>query len=567
MRHRHVPTTWPCPPGFNGRLAGTYRWWSGRPLNGHRYTDSTFLHYGTSATDISGKATRYQLWPGWKRLLYVRVPAMVTPALAGSLAIGHWEAPSGVAVATVATVATKTIRGRARRRHRRQVIEPLAKSVAKILNKRHIDGHGWTWVDVPLDIRDNPLATVAITLPIDWPGDQGDRVRLAKVVMARLATEDMVANWDMASVPPVATFRVPDKPPANLAMADVANLAIAETDLAMGHGPRGHMITFSLTTESPHIMLAAASGAGKSELLAFLVGQLMRRGYGLVVLDAKYVSHMWARRVPGVLYASEDEELHEALLWLDGEMKRRARFVAAGGNPDTLVPLVVLLEEMNGASNRLRAYWQSIKVTGQPMMSPALTALGNLSSMGRELRVHILMAGQSMSAKATAGAENRENFGGRALARATSNQWRMLAPQIKPAPVKRLPPGRWHLVVGDVLREFQAPFMDIKGQPGRLIEWVLGGCPVPDVPAMMHAAATTASASVARSEAVTAEVAGISLRLYAEERGVGIRSLRDWRDRRSDFPVEVGEGANRTKLYDREHLDRFVAARLREPVE
>jgi hypothetical protein len=48
---------------------------------------------------------------------------------------------------------------------------------------------------------------------------------------------------------------------------------------------------------------------------------------------------------------------------------------------------------------------------------------------------------------------------------------------------------------------------------------------------------------------------------------MSLQTLIDWRNRRTDFPVEVAEGANRTKLYDPDHLKAYVQARLREPVE
>jgi hypothetical protein len=66
------------------------------------------------------------------------------------------------------------------------------------------------------------------------------------------------------------------------------------------------------------------------------------------------------------------------------------------------------------------------------------------------------------------------------------------------------------------------------------------------------------------SEPVTPD--GISLRQYADEAGLELATLTRWRERRSDFPVEVSLGANRTKLYDRDHLRDYVRSRLREPV-
>jgi hypothetical protein len=549
---------YPCPPGFNGRLAGLYRFLSGRPLNGHRYTDATFWHPGTMATDLSGRASTYHLWPGWKRLMAIRLPLLATPGLA-ILAMTNPLAILWLAI-ILAMLAIPGLASMARERgHRRDVAEPLAIVLARIFNKRHVAKSGHTWVAIPRDFQDNPAAVARVTIPVNWPGDKGEMARVERAVAKKLASTDLVANWDLAGRTPVVEFSRPERPPAKLAMSEIlAKLATVDADsLAMGLAKRGHLATFSLTEESPHLLIGAGPGAGKSELLAFLVGQLTRRGYGAVYLDAKYVSHMYARRIPGMLYASESEELHEALLWLESELLRRARDVAKGGNPDRYVPLVVVLEEMNAATNRLRSYWGTIKQTGDPMMSPALTALGNLSSMGRELRMHILMAGQSLTSKATGGTENRENFGGRALARATVNQWKMLAPQIKPAPVKRNAPGRWHLVVGDTLKEFQAPFLDIKKREAAVIEWMTGGQPIPDVPAMMAGQVVEPE----QAEHATASTTTCTLPEFATAYGIELKRLENWRSqRREEFPAPVGKRGV-AHLYDWEALDQFMGAR------
>jgi len=444
---------------------------------------------------------------------------------------------------------------------RRHVLEPTVAVLDPVIRKNSPSGQGLVCLSVPRDFRDREGADIVVRLPMDWTGDKTDMTRVATLLSQRLSADSLNAAWTLSGRKPMATFTPPAKPPDTVDFADMTAVAdeMSADKVVMGTGTRGQVVTFDLAMESPHLLLAAASGAGKSELIAWIVGQFMRRGYGVVVFDAKFVSHMWLRRIPGVLYAAESEELHEGLLWLDSELLRRARFVSAGGNPDDLVPLVAVLEEMNAATNRLRAYWKN--ECGGKGMSPALTALGNLSAMGRELRIHIVMAGQSMTGKATAGVENRENFGGRALARATANQWRMLAPQIRPAPLKRGAPGRWHLVVGDTLKEFQAPFCDIKQQTPRLIQWATGGAPIPDVPAMMAGAVpvvtTTANEDVASSGVVTT-----SLRDFASSRGIELARLKNLRTVHSQtFPAPVAEGPNRTALYDPADLDLFLLAR------
>ena len=566
---------YPLPLGFNGRLAWIYRWFSGRPLNGHRYTDATGFRYGTMALDVSGHATTFQMLPGALRFLYVRLPAMLAiPYVIMCLVHPRESALMTVGLATLA--GWRADAWRRRRRFRREVIEPVARAVAAVTNTRLAKGQGHGIVDVPANFRDDPEAKIRIMLPVQWTPEDGHRAQLVRAVASRLAMDELTPAWTLHGSRPCVSLSMPPAPPDMVAWLD----AVADADsmdegaLMVGYGARGKIEIFSLLLESPHMLINGGSGAGKSVFLAWMIAQFMRRGYGVLVLDAKFVSHMWLRRVPGVHYAAEAEELHDALIWLDQELLERARRVSSAADPDAasaaLVPLVAVLEELNSATNRLRAYWKSIKGPEDPALSPAITALANLANMGREMRVHILMAGQSLTAKSTGGPEGRESFGARALARATANAWRMLAPQIKPAPVKRDRPGRWHLVVGDVVKAFQVPFVDLKSEHdpdavAKLIDWATSGLPVPDVSTMIMAGGGgTEAVDTSRSEVVTP--AGISLRQYADEVGMELKTITRWRERRSDFPVEVGMGANRTKLYDRDHLREYVRSRLREPV-
>ncbi len=577
---------YPAPPGFNGKLLGLYRWFSGRPLNGHRYTDATGFRYGTMATDISGQATAFQLLPGYKRFLYARLPIMVAPALGVAVVA---DPDKGILAGVgVATLAAKELDGyRKVRRFRRQVIEPVAAGLSGVMRERHVKGRGYQWVNVPADFRDSADAEIGVRLPLTWIGEEGDKARMARLVAERLNLQEVTPTWTWAEGSHTVTFRVPPKPPKGVSFLE--GLALLEgldsESVAVGAGPRGKRVELSLKGDSPHALLAAGSGAGKSELLAFLAGQFMRRGYGVLVCDAKYISHMWLRRVPGVAYASESEDMHHALMWLDHEVTRRARFVSMGGDPATLEPLVAILEEMSGARNRLDTYWKSIREAGQPALSPAMSAMANVANMGREVRVHIFMAGQSLTAKVTGGPEGRESYAGRFLARATSNQWKMLAPQIKPAPTKREAPGRWHLVVGDTLLEFQAPYMDLKGDTcggpeaaqARLIEWATDGPERFDVAAALEAyrqdhefleggGGGTEVGTNAEVSLDPPPARGVSLREFAETSGVELRTLNRWRERRSDFPTWVAIGGRNTHLFDPGHLKAYVAERLREPV-
>jgi hypothetical protein len=566
---------YPMPVGFNTRgRAAFYRWFSGRPMNGHRYTNATALRYGTRSLDVSGHASQYQLLPGYLRFLYVRLPIMlILPYALASLA---WPMVMYYLTLMLVLVATWRIqRWRKTAAFRRDVIEPVSAGVSAVLHTARAVGQGHTTVAIPENFRDDPDAKIKVQLPLSWIGLDGDKAALLRVVAAKLAIEELSPMWSLHGATPSVTFHKPPAPPemvsffASQADAD----AMSEDCLMCGYGPRKKIETFSLLLESPHMLLNGGSGSGKSVLTAWLVAQFMRKGFGVMVLDAKFVSHLWLNRIPGVHYASEAKDMHEALVWLDGELLRRARLVQAAADTDaasaSLIPLVVVLEEITAGSGRLRSYWKSIKTKEDPAQSPALTALANLANMGRELRVHVILVGQSVTAKVTGGPEGRESFGGRFLARATANAWRMLAPQIKPAPLKRGAPGRWHLVVGDTLKEFQVPFLDLKSSLAMadVAAWAQENGTVPDVTAMVagfEPTTTTGSVENPSSEAVEA----VSLRDYCLARGIDLGKIREAkRSRTTTWPQEVRTGPNRTALYTWEDLDAFVSEWLREPAD
>ncbi|WP_406016675.1 hypothetical protein OG520_00165 [Streptomyces sp. NBC_00984] len=78
--------------------------------------------------------------------------------------------------------------------------------------------------------------------------------------------------------------------------------------------------------------------------------------------------------------------------------------------------------------------------------------------MGRQLRMHVLLVAQSATARALGGPEVREQFSTRILARYSVNAWRMLAPEIHPAPKSTKHHGRAQVVSGGSARETQVLF-------------------------------------------------------------------------------------------------------------
>jgi hypothetical protein len=120
--------------------------------------------------------------------------------------------------------------------------------------------------------------------------------------------------------------------------------------------------------------------------------------------------------------------------------------------------VLILLEEINATMKQLARYWGTIRESGDPKISPAVDALNEILYMGRQLRMHVLLLAQSATARALGGPEVREQFATRILARYSMNAWRMLAPEVHPAPKSTKHPGRAQVVIGGTARETQVLF-------------------------------------------------------------------------------------------------------------
>ncbi|MER6405949.1 hypothetical protein ABT269_20925 [Streptomyces viridosporus] len=120
--------------------------------------------------------------------------------------------------------------------------------------------------------------------------------------------------------------------------------------------------------------------------------------------------------------------------------------------------MLIPLEEINATMKQLARYWERIRESGDPKVSPAVDALNEILYMGRQLRMHVLLVAQSATARALGGPEVREQFATRILARYSVNAWRMLAPEVHPAPKSTKHHDRAQVVIGGSARKTQVLF-------------------------------------------------------------------------------------------------------------
>ncbi|MFI6530713.1 helicase HerA domain-containing protein [Streptomyces uncialis] len=260
----------------------------------------------------------------------------------------------------------------------------------------------------------------------------------------------------------------------------------------IGLGSGRKKVSVDLDADSPHVLVSAGTGGGKSTILRTICCQFIHHGAHAYVLDFKRISHTWARGVPGVAYCRDIADIHDALIQLAREGRRRLALAEQLADdvlerePWRVGPrLVILLEEVNATMAQLKRYWAKIRESGDPKTSPAVDELAQILFMGRAVRLHVLLIAQSATARAIGGPEMRENFATRILVRYTLNAWRMLVPEVSPIPMPTEHPGRIQVVTRGRARETQV--LNLSNAEAR--EWAISGArakgtagPANDVP-------------------------------------------------------------------------------------
>jgi hypothetical protein len=462
------------------------RFLAGRPLDGRRRTDATFLRPGWKAYGHH-YLNRFDYWPGWQ-LAALRVAGLT---LGGYVA---WEtltspttliAEANLAVRIIIVcLSVVLVRGARSWAVKRHVVHPLAAAVRGHL-EYSIDVPNRRWVHVPRSLvtvppvppfgwiakrlngtwlyrawgivgeKLDPLtskrrakAAVRITLPHSLGHVPSDaRKAIVASASSRLGGA-WVPDWQLSG--PVATLVLKPRPepPSRVTFAQFQERLplLKPNELGIGFSAGYRTVSVDLDMDSPHILLSMGSGAGKSVTVRWLASQAIAKGWAVILMDYKQ-DHYWcadlmAAEVPGVLYLRKIPDIHKALIKLQEvrEWRSDIDFEYRGKAP--MQRALIIFEEMNATADLLREYWRKIKVKGDPQKSPALTAFGQLSYAGRSASMNLVGIGQYLTAQVFGGPEARENFGSRWMARYTPAAWKTMVPEYGQAPRKSSVRGR-----------------------------------------------------------------------------------------------------------------------------
>ncbi|MFD6249377.1 pRL2-11 [Streptomyces roseolus] len=576
------------------------RFFTGEDLDGVRRTDATFLRPGrriiTKNLDAPVRRSSYRA--GWHRLT-VRTAALAAAAGTAYAYLTHpdtvtevltYASPAAL-LATVTGGVAYRVKGRERRELVGEWIEPLHQALADPLGiSEHTDPR--TYLHVPLDFGDDD-AEIRIDLPLHL---KFNRDQVAELVMQKLALQNASFSWRLAGRDPHLIVKKKDRPPTSLGLDDpgVRDLlaSVPESAPLIGLGAGRKKVSVDLDHDSPHVLISAGTGGGKSTILRTIACQFLHNGAQAHILDFKRISHTWARGIPGVTYCRDIADIHDALIDLGAEGHRRIRLAEQLGDdvlattPDLVGPRnVILLEEINATMAQLRRYWEKIRTSDDPKTSPAIDALAEILFMGRQVRLHVLLVAQSATARALGGPEMRENFSTRILVRYTMNAWKMLVPEVTPAPKPTRHPGRVQVVLGGTARETQV--LNLSEAEARA--WAMAGAPGQREPLTLRKSVTDTAASASAPEPVLPasaaaggpagegssttppaeignEAAGedepIGLRMAQQELdGTSLASLRWARTNDPEFPAVIGK-TGQEYLYSRGDLHRWARNRL-----
>jgi len=488
-----------------------------------------------------------------------------------------WVRPAHVGLGALGGVAYRAALNYS---HTRRHVRPLHLALGELVGvPRAVRPR--SWLEVPRDFATRAGAKITVRLPQGFALTADvSRQAIADAATAVLGLEAVSHKWHLAGNHPRVVFTTHTPPPPEVRLADVRSLlgTLAETALLIGLGRGREPVVWELDADSPHACLSMGSGGGKSATARSLVAQHLARGGIALILDVKRLSHAWARGLPNVRICRDIAEIHDALIWLQGELDRRNEAADEGadleGNTDHVdigPRILVIAEELNATAARLSKHWAKIKSKEDPKQSPAVESLGDALFMGRQVRVNVVAIAQMLTARTVGGGEARENLGVRILSRFTLNNWRVLVPEVWPAPRSSRHRGRMQVAISGDVRETQGLFLTV----AEARELATSGT-VAEFPALT----LTGGAAVRGGDGAAAEPmrgvrpSPIGLReavasgvIPVPEGSTAARTLevvRKARTRDADFPAAAEGGeAGREALYPPEALERWARNRPR----
>lgn len=576
-------------------LVHVFRWLTGGSLSGEPITNAGLFRAGEGkALTRTGHAHSWWYRPRWQRALHRTGGTLGFMLVVYGLIADFW-----LTVALIcATLFAAFVFGcwwlwvwwTSYRRDRKWVI-PVHRATHELVGvPRAISARKWITVEMGVD---GSVREVRMSLPQHWQSDPKEEQRLVAITAAKTGIELPEVSWQRPGPAAAMLIRHGAEPPSlyeygkgsfgdQLAEA-VARAKRDEIVFGLGKPSNGRYppVKASKKHESPHILVAMGTGGGKSELVSFIVMQELRRGAIVMVLDNKWHSLPWTFKdenaeydfMPNVAYLQTVPQIHAGLVWAGKELDRRNKVATRGkdvhGNMHGSVgpPVILVAEEMNYTTPKLRDLWTEIREKGDPRKSPALSALAGLSFAGRAVDMYLILVGQMLTADVTGSRDSsvKANVGIKAMSRYDGPGWATAVGKNVPMPPPPSVLGRIQLVTPGGTYETQTPKADYPLYRELATSGVLTECPagmprIGGVPGGRELVAPAAEQAIVLGPPPSVGQPGVALSEAAW--GVVDRSLDALRkaSQRPGFPPPVGM-RGQAYLYDPVQLAEWDKAR------
>lgn len=452
----------------------TWRFVTGKPLDGQLYTNARWGSHGTRALTQTGYAPRWHHYPH-RRVAGIRVGVIAVAVL---LLVGMLINPAAtlatarVALWVVVVAGTwMTWEWCRRYAHRRELVAPLAQWLADRLKDACYIHAPRTWIQIPVDVWDRP-SRIYLS-PTYSPATDSAEKAFVKQLGRKIGLTNPSFTFQLQGAQPFLELWPAPAPRAQVLYTDPEVRALYEEAgegvYFFGLGPRDQPIYFDLVKGAPHIGWSMPTNTGKSTNTRPSIAKFLHDGGLVLILDPKMDSQLWATDLPGVRYCDSTPQIHQALMWLSKEVDRRNAIakehsdIHGNVDPDLVGPrILVIVEEINSMEVDLAAHWRKIRQPGDPIKSDALSALGRALNMGRARRIYIWPIAQELLVQCLGGPAAKANLSTRVLGRARTPTWNKLAPECKRN--GRYPPymgeqGRVYVVDTDEATPAQGMFM------------------------------------------------------------------------------------------------------------
>lgn len=269
-------------------------------------------------------------------------------------------------------------------------------------------------------------SSVRVRLPKDWPATPAGMAALKTLAGYRFP-----GDWNMRTemrkfrVTFVTTRPLPRK--VTFPEEWIAPRVGKELTVPIGMVADDKWAFIEMEKETPHTLVAAPTGFGKTTILLVLVGWVLMQGGTVDVIDPKRVGFLELEGMPGVRVHTDVESWPKVIAEYRASMEvvYKARENGEDIDDRTKFPTrLLVIDEKGSYTEMLKAWWKSSGKKGEP---PTFIDEKVILWQGRFARHFMATGAQQANGRVLHSTDERDNYGARIAAGPQSAEsWRMM---------------------------------------------------------------------------------------------------------------------------------------------